>query len=90
MLQPNNELHNGHGHSAVTHGHAPDRQRLPPSGLNLKDYVEQVELDLIRQALERSRGVVASAARLLCLRRTTLVEKMRKYRNLNQRFTTAA
>lgn len=89
MLQPNHETHSGHVHSAVANGHAPDRQRLPPSGLNLKGYVEQVEVDLIRQALDRSRGVVASAARLLCLRRTTLVEKMRKYRKLNQRFTAA-
>lgn len=89
MLEHRQESTNGHTQGSMTNGHAPDRLRLPPSGLNLKDYVEKVELDLIRQALERSRGVVASAARLLCLRRTTLVEKMRKYRNLNQRFTAA-
>src|SRR5690606_41409398 len=34
---------------------------------------------LIREALERSQGVVAHAAQLLGLRRTTLVEKLRKY-----------
>jgi len=33
---------------------------------------------VIEQALHRSRGTVAQAARLLNLRRTTLVEKMRK------------
>jgi sigma-54 specific flagellar transcriptional regulator A len=32
----------------------------------------------VTQALERSEGVVAHAARLLGLRRTTLVEKLRK------------
>ncbi|MBU1439100.1 MAG: hypothetical protein KKF79_17255, partial [Gammaproteobacteria bacterium] len=34
---------------------------------------------LISQALERHDYVVARAADILCLRRTTLVEKMRKY-----------
>jgi sigma-54 specific flagellar transcriptional regulator A len=52
---------------------------LPPGGINLKDYLSTIELSLIRQALEESQGVVARAARLLRLRRTTLVEKMRKY-----------
>ena len=33
----------------------------------------------IQQALELSGGVVADAARLLSLQRTTLIEKMRKY-----------
>lgn len=39
----------------------------------------QIELRLIREALERSDGVVAHAAQLLGLRRTTLAEKLRKY-----------
>src|SRR5262249_19247208 len=52
---------------------------LPPGGIDLKDYLSNIELSLIRQALEESNGVVARAARLLKLRRTTLVEKMRKY-----------
>ena len=38
-----------------------------------------VEMALIRQALDASNGVVAHAATLLHLRRTTLVEKLRKY-----------
>ena len=33
----------------------------------------------IRQALARTDGVVARAARLLKLRRTTLLEKLRRY-----------
>ena len=52
---------------------------LPPGGIDLKDYLSNIELSLIRQALDESNGVVARAARLLKLRRTTLVEKMRKY-----------
>ncbi len=53
--------------------------RLPPGGIDLKHYLTSIELDLIRQALDESDGVVARAARLLKMRRTTLVEKMRKH-----------
>jgi sigma-54 specific flagellar transcriptional regulator A len=52
---------------------------LPPDGVNLKDHIENIELQLIRQALAQSNGVVAHAAKLLNTRRTTLVEKLRKY-----------
>lgn len=52
---------------------------LPPDGVNLKDHIETIELALIRQALQQSSGVVAHAAKLLNTRRTTLVEKLRKY-----------
>ncbi len=48
-------------------------------GLDLKDYLRQVEEDLIRQALDDSDWVVARAAKLLRLQRTTLVEKIRKF-----------
>ena len=53
--------------------------RLPDSGLDLKDYLASIELYLIREALDRTGGVVAQAAKMLGLGRTTLVEKMRKY-----------
>ncbi len=52
---------------------------LPPEGVDLKDYLSNLESDLIQQALDAADGVVAQAAKLLNLRRTTLVEKMRKY-----------
>ncbi|WP_028917073.1 sigma-54-dependent Fis family transcriptional regulator [Pseudoxanthomonas sp. J35] len=52
---------------------------LPEDGLDLREHMAQIELKLIRQALERTQGVVAHAAQLLGLRRTTLVEKLRKY-----------
>jgi len=49
------------------------------AGVPLKDLLEDIEVRLIRQALESSEGVVAQAAKRLGLRRTTLVEKMRKF-----------
>ena len=52
---------------------------LPPEGVDLKEYLSALERDLIQQALDAADGVVAQAAKLLNLRRTTLVEKMRKY-----------
>jgi len=51
---------------------------LPEDGLDLRIHLMTIERQLIEQALQRSRGTVAQAARLLNLRRTTLVEKMRK------------
>ncbi|MBY6186884.1 sigma-54 dependent transcriptional regulator [Marinobacter hydrocarbonoclasticus] len=52
---------------------------LPEDGVNLKDMLAELEVDMIRQALDQGNGVVARAAELLGMRRTTLVEKMRKY-----------
>jgi sigma-54 specific flagellar transcriptional regulator A len=56
-----------------------DIQLLPDDGLDLKQFLADLEISLISQALERHDFVVARAADVLCLRRTTLVEKMRKY-----------
>ncbi len=53
--------------------------RLPTKGLDLKEHLTHMELSLIKQALDESGGVVAHAAKRLKMRRTTLVEKMRKY-----------
>lgn len=52
---------------------------LPPQGIDLRGHMAGIELGLIRAALSQSGGVVAHAAPLLGLRRTTLVEKLRKY-----------
>ncbi|MDX1723039.1 MAG: sigma-54 dependent transcriptional regulator [Pseudomonas sp.] len=52
---------------------------LPAEGLDLKDYLGSLEQGLIQQALDDASGVVARAAERLRIRRTTLVEKMRKY-----------
>ncbi len=53
---------------------------LPRGGIDLKDHLSAIEIGLIRKALEEADGTVAGAARLLNIRRTTLVEKLRKYR----------
>jgi sigma-54 specific flagellar transcriptional regulator A len=52
---------------------------LPVEGLNLKEYISDLEVSLITQALGQQDWVVARAAEVLGMRRTTLVEKMRKY-----------
>lgn len=52
---------------------------LPVGGLNLKEYLTRLEKSLIQQALSDCNSVVARAADKLQIRRTTLVEKMRKY-----------
>lgn len=52
---------------------------LPPEGINLKEYMAEIEISLITQALEYADYVVARAAEILGVRRTTLVEKMKKY-----------
>ena len=51
---------------------------LPEEGMDLREHLLSIERRLVEQALERSNGTVAHAARLLNLRRTTLVEKLRK------------
>ncbi|ARU89175.1 sigma-54 dependent transcriptional regulator [Pseudomonas sp. M30-35] len=58
--------------------------QLPAEGIDLKDYLGNLEQGLIQQALDESNGIVARAAERLRIRRTTLVEKMRKY-NMNRR-----
>ena len=53
---------------------------LPADGINLRDHLAKVEIALIVQALDQGDWIVARAASLLGLRRTTLVEKMRRYK----------
>jgi sigma-54 specific flagellar transcriptional regulator A len=52
---------------------------LPEDGVSLKAHMADIERQLIADALEQSGGVVARAAKLLGTRRTTLVEKIRRY-----------
>ena len=52
---------------------------LPEAGADLKQYLADVEVSLMQQALQRTDGIVARSAELLGLRRTTLVEKIKKY-----------
>ena len=64
--------------------HSDAMMQLPPDGIDLRDHLFTIERDLIQQALSRAGGTVAHAARLLKLRRTTLVEKLRKFHMLNE------
>ncbi len=53
--------------------------RLPSEGMDLREHLSNLEITFIRQALDDADGVVAHAAKRLGMRRTTLVEKLRKY-----------
>jgi transcriptional regulator with PAS, ATPase and Fis domain len=55
-----------------------DRLELPAAGLDLRATIDDLESDLIRQALRRSDGNKSQAASLLGLNRTTLVEKLKR------------
>ncbi len=65
--------------SVPVSGSNSDLALLPVNGLDLKEFIQDLEQNLIQQALDDCGGVVARAAERLRLRRTTLVEKMRKY-----------
>ena len=58
---------------------AADVDQLPSDGIDMKKYLTDIEISLIEQALTKTNNVVARAATMLNMRRTTLVEKMRKY-----------
>ncbi|CAM3893170.1 sigma-54 dependent transcriptional regulator [Rheinheimera salexigens] len=73
------EQNNGNG-SFYANGNI---KHLPENGLDLKEHLAELEIHFISLALHRHEYVVARAAEVLGLRRTTLVEKMRKY-NLNK------
>ena len=55
----------------------PDRVPLPSGGLDYQQALEAFELDLLTQALARTRGNKTAAAELLRLKRTTLSARMR-------------
>lgn len=96
VLYPGNTIHPhdlpGHVYSGLeTQGGAnPERPFFThPSqgffdGFNIKSYLDDVETNLIQTALEEADGVIARAARLLGLRRTTLAEKIRRRPELGQ------
>jgi transcriptional regulator with GAF, ATPase, and Fis domain len=56
----------------------PSTITLPDEGLDLAALVATIERDLITRSLERTAGNKGQAARLLNLKRTTLVEKLRR------------
>ena len=51
---------------------------FPEDGVDFDRYIEAVELSLIRRSLERTQGNKRQAAKLLNLKRTTLIEKLKR------------
>jgi two-component system response regulator AtoC len=58
---------------------------LPDEGIDLDLFVASVERELIERSLERTGGNKGAAARLLNLKRTTLVEKLKRLERLSPR-----
>jgi DNA-binding NtrC family response regulator len=52
---------------------------LPPEGMDLDVLVSTIERELIARALDRTGGNKGQAAKLLNLKRTTLVEKLKRF-----------
>jgi sigma-54 specific flagellar transcriptional regulator A len=69
----------GDGEQPAMAAHGVAAAELPAEGIDLRAHLFAIEHRLISQAMQRSGGTVAQAARLLGLRRTTLVEKLRKF-----------
>ena len=59
--------------------HAAPKTPAPGRPIDLKREIETIELEQIHVALDLADGIISEAARLLTLKRTTLIEKMRKY-----------
>lgn len=54
------------------------RAELPKHGIALDTYLDQVTRSLTEQALARTGGKMARAARLLGIKRTTLVARLKR------------
>ena len=57
----------------------PRQEEMEAAPVDLKVLVERLEQERIQTALDAAGGIISEAARLLTLKRTTLIEKMRKY-----------
>ena len=51
---------------------------LPDEGLSFEVFIARIEHEVIRRALERTNGNKAAAAQVLNMKRTTLVEKLKR------------
>jgi two-component system, NtrC family, response regulator AtoC len=51
---------------------------LPEEGVDFERFIANIEREVIRRSLERTNGNKGAAARLLNLKRTTLVEKLKR------------
>ena len=57
----------------------PSAVTLPEEGVDLDRFIANIERDLIQRSLERTGGNKGAAAKLLGLKRTTLVEKLKRF-----------
>ena len=64
--------------AAIPEAASPTSVTLPEEGLDLGAYIGNIERELIQLSLERTGGNKGQAARLLNLKRTTLVEKLKR------------
>lgn len=62
----------------TSHSSPPPLFILPADGIDLNGVLDAVERDLMDQALRRCDGHRGKAAALLCIKRTTLVEKLKR------------
>ena len=60
--------------------HAMPSMTIPDEGINFVSVVSQLERDLILRCLEKTGGNKRQAARLLQLSRTTLIDKLRRFK----------
>lgn len=62
----------------VRNGAAPQSFALDDAGFDLKTHLAEIERQYISAALAKAEGVIADAARLLSMQRTTFIEKMKR------------
>jgi DNA-binding NtrC family response regulator len=62
----------------ATNGAAAPDVNLSEGGIDFEGYISRIEHDLIRRALEKTGGNKGQASKLLNLKRTTLVEKLKR------------
>ena len=80
VIRSPDEVQNSEQNKPVQESLSPaEINTLPEHDFDLKEHMANLEYSLIQQALKESDGVVAHAAKRLNMRRTTLVEKLRKY-----------
>jgi transcriptional regulator with PAS, ATPase and Fis domain len=59
---------------------------FPQKGIDLKSAVKKFERNLILQALDKADGIISNAAEILHVKRTTLVEKIKREKINSERF----
>ncbi|MFP4657251.1 MAG: sigma-54 interaction domain-containing protein [Desulfonatronovibrionaceae bacterium] len=63
---------------AAKNFHWPGLQDLEKRSLGLKEFMDAIETSLLKEALDKTDGVKNQAAELLGIKRTTLIEKLKK------------